>query len=191
VDFREAKKYIINRLETELSSKLYYHGIHHTIDVYESSIKIGELENLSQEEKIIVNTSALYHDAGYIYQYKDNEVLAVEMINEILPKFAYNEKQIKTIGDIILTTRLKAKPVSLLQKIMSDADYDYLGRADVAEIATTLHRELIEYGFEYSKERWHEMQIEFLNKHKYYTASSLKLRMPQKLAYSEYLKNLR
>ena len=191
MDFREAKKYIINRLETELSSKLYYHGIHHTIDVYESSIKIGELENLSQEEKIIVNTSALYHDAGYIYQYKDNEVLAVEMINEILPKFAYNEKQIKTIGDIILTTRLKAKPVSLLQKIMSDADYDYLGRADVAEIATTLHRELIEYGFEYSKERWHEMQIEFLNKHKYYTASSLKLRMPQKLAYSEYLKNLR
>jgi uncharacterized protein len=191
MDFSEAKKYITNRLETELSPNLYYHGIHHTIDVYEASIKIGELENLSQEEKIIINTSALYHDAGYIFQYKNNEVLAVELINEILPKFAYNEKQIKTIGDIILATHLKAKPVSLLQKIMCDADYDYLGRTDVDEIATTLHRELNEYGFKYSKERWNEMQIEFLNKHVYYTASSLELRMPKKLAYCEYLKSLR
>jgi HD superfamily phosphodiesterase len=191
LDFKGAKKYIIERLETELKPNLYYHGIHHTLDVYEVSIKLAELENLNQEEKVIINTAALYHDSGFVYQYEHNEVLAVKMINEVLPKFGYNEKQIKIIGDIILTTRLKARPISLLEKIMSDADYDYLGRSDVNKIATTLHKELSEYGVPFSIEEWNELQIKFLKKHHYHTESSIQLRRPNKLAYYEYLKNLK
>jgi uncharacterized protein len=190
VDFKNAKKYILELLDNELSDNLYYHGIHHTVDVYDASIKIGELENLSQEEKLVVNTAALYHDAGFVYQYEHNEVLAVKMIEEVLPSFGYNDKQIKTIGDIILTTRIKARPISLLQKIMSDADYDYLGRHDVASIAVTLHKELAEYGFPFSENEWNEMQIKFLKKHEYHTPSSLHLRRPKKLEYYEYLKSL-
>ena len=190
VDFKGAKKYIIERLERELKPNLFYHGIHHTMDVYEVSIKIAELEEVSQEEKLIINTAALYHDAGFVYQYEHNEVLAVKMIKEVLPKFGYSENQIKIIGDIILTTRLKSTPQTLLEKIMSDADYDYLGRAEVGGIATTLHKELAEYGFPFSEKDWNKMQIKFLEKHEYYTKSSLELRRPKKLEYYEYLKNL-
>lgn len=188
LDFKGAKKYIIERLETELNPNLHYHGIHHTMDVYEVSIKIAELEDVSQEEKIIINTAALYHDAGFVYQYEHNEVLAVEMLKEVLPKFGYNDKQIKTIGDIILTTRIKARPKSLLEKIMSDADYDYLGRNDVTKVAATLHKELAEYGFSFSDEEWNDLQIKFLKKHEYHTQSSLQLRRPSKLEYYEFLK---
>ncbi len=191
MDFKGAKKYILDRLETELSSNLYYHGIHHTLDVYEVSIKIAELENLNQEEKILVNTAALYHDSGFLFQYEENEVLAVEMVNEVLPNFGYNAHQIKTIGEIILTTRVKARPVSLLEKVMCDADYDYLGRNDVTKIAETLHQELAEHGFLFSKDEWNETQIKFLKKHEYYTDSSLELRRPNKLAYYEHLKSLK
>lgn len=190
VDFKGAKKYVIERLERELNPNLLYHGVHHTMDVYEVSIKIAELEEVSQEEKLIINTAALYHDAGFVFQYDHNEVLAVKMINEVLPKFGYNEKQIKTIGDIILTTRIKARPISLLEKIMSDADYDYLGRADVADIATTLHKELAEYGFPFSESEWNEIQLKFLKKHEYHTPSSVQLRRSSKLEYYEHLKSL-
>jgi HD superfamily phosphodiesterase len=191
LDFKGAKKYIIERLETELQPNLYYHGIHHTMDVYEVSIKLAELENLNQEEKVIINTAALYHDAGFIYRYEDNEVLAVNMIKEVLPQFGYSGKQIKFIADIILITRIRARPITLLQQIMSDADYDYLGRTDVGKIAETLHNELNEYGFTFSMEEWNKMQIKFLQKHAYYTESSIQLRRPNKLAYYEYLKNLK
>ena len=74
---------------------------------------------------------------------------------------------------------------------MSDADYDYLGRDDVSKIADTLYRELNEYGFPFSKEEWNEMQIKFLQKHEYYTRSSLELRRPKKLEYYKYLKSLK
>ena len=191
LDFKGAKKYIIDRLEAELSPNLHYHGIHHTMDVYEVSIKIAELEQISQEDKIIVNTAALYHDVGFIHRYENNEELAVEMVKEVLPKFGYNAKQIKFICDIILTTRIRARPITLLQQIMSDADYDYLGRNDVGTIADTLFNELNEYGFPFSTEEWNKMQIKFLQKHEYHTASSLKMRRPSKLEYYKYLKSLK
>ena len=190
MDFKNAKKYILTRLEEELSPKLYYHGIHHTIDVYQTSIKIAELEGLNQEEKIIVNTAALYHDSGFIFRYEHNEELAVELIKEVLPFFGYNNKQIKIIGNIILTTRIKARPITLLEKIMCDADYDYLGRKDAFLIAETLFRELNEFGYQFNQQEWNEIQIKFLKKHSYYTASSIQLRRPKKLEYYYFLKGL-
>lgn len=189
MDFKNAKKYILNRLEKELKPNLYYHGIHHTLDVYEASIRIAELEGLSQEEKVLVNTAALYHDAGFIYQYEHNEEVAAKLVEVVLPKFGYNAKQIIEIVRMILSTKIKARPSSLFERIMSDADYDYLGRNDVEKIADTLQKELFEQDFKYSDKEWNEIQIKFLEKHLYYTESSLKLRRPKKLEYYEYLKN--
>lgn len=191
MDFKNAKKYILTRLENELKPNLHYHGIHHTLDVYEASIKIAELEKLSQEEKVIINTAALYHDSGFIYQYENNEEIAVKLIQLVLPKFGYNQKQIKAIGEIILTTRITSRPQTLLERIMCDADYDYLGRDDVFKIAETLFRELNEYDYKFTRQEWNEVQVKFLRKHEYYTESSLTLRRPKKIEYYEHLKSLK
>ena len=191
MDFKNAKKYILERLENELNPNLYYHGVHHTVDVYEVSIKIAEIENLSQEEKVIINTAALYHDAGFLFEYQENERLAVKLIKEVLPKFGYNRKQMNAIGDVILSTQLKTKPNTLLQKIMSDADYDYLGREDNFKIAESLNKELKANGFSFNDEEWNNMQIKFLNKHEYHTQSSIQLRREKKWDYLRHLKTLK
>lgn len=188
MDFKGAKNYILERLEKELSPNLYYHGIHHTLDVYEASIKISELEDLSQEEKILVNTAALYHDSGFLFKYEHNEELAVELVGEMLPQFGYNKEQVEIICRIILTTRVKSRPHTLLEKIMCDADYDYLGRNEVKQIAASLYKELKEYGFQANEKEWNDIQIKFLNKHEYYTESSILLRRPKKLEYLALLK---
>ncbi|MDG1477913.1 MAG: HD domain-containing protein [Vicingaceae bacterium] len=191
MDFKNAKKYILERLENELSPDLYYHGVHHTVDVYEVSIKIAEVENLSQEEKVIINTAALYHDSGFLFEYQENERLAVKLIKEVLPKFGYNRKQMDAIGSVILSTQLKARPNTLLQKIMSDADYDYLGREDNFKIAESLSKELKANGFSFNDEEWNNMQIRFLNKHEYHTSSSIQLRREKKWDYLRHLKTLK
>ena len=118
-------------------------------------------------------------------------MLAVKLINEVLPKFNYDEKQIKTIGDIILTTRIKARPHTLLEKIMCDADYDYLGRENVKKIANSLYKELLEYGTPFSENEWNQIQIKFLNKHEYYTDTAINLRRENKWKYIRYLKGLK
>lgn len=191
MDFKGAKKYILDRLDNELPDNLYYHGIHHTIDVYEASIKLGELEKLSEEEKIIVYTATLFHDSGFMFEYERNEDLAVKLVKEILPSFNYSGKAVDTISKIILTTKLTARPRTLLEKIMSDADYDYLGRDDVKEIANSLYKELQAYGATFSEKKWNKIQIQFLNKHEYHTISSIALRRENKWAYMRYLKSLK
>lgn len=187
MDFNSAKKYIIQELETKLSENLYYHGIHHTIDVYEATIKLAELEKLNEEETIIVKTAALFHDSGFLFRYEHNEELAVNLVEKILPSFNYNNHAIKTIGEIILTTRIAARPKTMLEKIMSDADFDYLGREDVYKIAATLYKELIEFGVYFSTEEWNILQYKFLKKHQYYTKSAIKLRGKSKAEYFNYI----
>lgn len=187
MDFNSAKKYIIQELETKLSKNLYYHGIHHTIDVYEATIKLAELEKLNEEETIIVKTAALFHDSGFLFRYEHNEELAVNLVEKILPSFNYNDHAIKTIGEIILTTRVAARPKTMLEKIMSDADFDYLGREDVYKIAATLYKELIEFGVYFSPEEWNVLQYKFLKKHQYYTNSAIKLRSKSKAEYLNYI----
>jgi len=190
MEFQGAKKYILKRLETELSSNLYYHGVHHTIDVYEVAMKIAEVEKISQEEMVIIKTAALYHDSGFLFEYDDNERLAVKLVKEILPRFGYNKKQMKAISDVILSTQIYSKPNSLLQKIMSDADYDYLGREDNFKIANSLNKELQANGFSFSDQEWNAMQITFLNKHEYHTAFSIGHRRSKKWDYLRNLKTL-
>lgn len=72
MDFENAKQYIINRLKNELSNELYYHGLHHTLDVYNATIKLAEMEAISSEDLVLLKTSALFHDAGFIEQYSHN-----------------------------------------------------------------------------------------------------------------------
>ncbi len=193
LDLKGAKKYIINRLEKDLNPNLYYHGLHHTLDVYDISMKISEREGITEEEADMVSTAALYHDSGFLFRYLNNEALAVKLVREILPLFGYKTKQIKIIGDIILTTRIEKRPDTLLEKIMCDADYDYLGRGseETLKIADTLRVELGENGFPFTEGEWNSIQLKFLKKHEYYTKSSLELRRPPKLEYYEYLKRLK
>ena len=191
MNLKAAKKYILDRLENELADNLYYHGVHHTINVYEASILLAEAEKVSDDEKKIIQTAALFHDAGFIYQYESNETLAVKLINEVLPSFNYSTLEIETISNIILATQIGFKPSSLLDKIMCDADYDYLGKDNVKEVANSLYKELQEYETPLSVEEWNRLQIEFLTKHEYYTRSAINLRRHNKSEYLRYLKGLK
>lgn len=175
-------EFMISKMEKELPSILYYHGVHHTLDVIASVQRIAREENISDDEHLLLNTAALFHDSGYIFMYHNNEELAIKMARKILPDFGYTPNQIHIISGIIRTTKVRNKPKTHLQMIMNDADYDYLGRKDYFKVAATLHKELLAQGMKMGKSDWIKMQIRFLEKHQYYTDWSKKNRQNQKLA---------
>lgn len=167
-------------MEKELSKDLIYHGVHHTLDVIASITKIAKSEGLTNQEVTIAKTAALYHDIGFVFEYEDNEMLAMDLAQETLPEFDYTSSEIEIITGMIEATIIHIKPRTLLEKIMVDADFDYFGRNDFEEIAATLYTELHVYGNEYSPRQWDEVQIQFLKKHRYYTKYSIKNRLPKK-----------
>ena len=177
MDFEFARRFIINKLKSSLPEELDYHNIKHTLNVEKAAIRIALLEGVVGEELILLRTAALFHDAGFIYRYSANEDYAIKMAQTELIKFGYNDIQIKIIGKIISATRKDAYPVTLLEKIMCDADHDYLGRADYHNVAKALRNELSAYGSPMNELEWLNFQLKYLESvHEYFTQTSQNIR---------------
>ena len=180
LNYDGAKDHMLARLRNELPEYLVYHGWHHTLGVLKAVETLGKFEEIIQEEQLLLNTAAIYHDCGYLESYWNNEEIAVKIVRKTLPKFGYTTSQINTICAIIRSTKARAIPKSKLEKIMNDADYDYLGQANYHEIANKLMLEWQHLGSSMPAKQWIKTQISFLEKHKYYTDSAIDLREIQK-----------
>jgi uncharacterized protein len=180
MDFKAAKEFVLNKLKSELKPDLHYHCLTHTLDVYESAKKLGTLENITGSDLILLETAALFHDTGFLAGYKDHEEQSVNVVKKVLPGFGYTAGEVEIISNMILATRLPQKPVTLLEKILCDADLDYLGRDDFFMIANKLLCEWNENGIPVSLKKWYHIQVNFLENNHYFTKSAISLRKAKK-----------
>jgi hypothetical protein len=67
-------------------------------------------------------------------------------------------------------------PKSHLEKVICDADLDYLGRTDFFEIGDTLRKEMLYAGELLDESRWDDLQLNFLENHTYKTNFSIQNR---------------
>jgi len=176
INYKKAERHIMKILKERLPSHLHYHGIHHTLDVVQAAERIALMEGITDDKIFVLKSAATYHDAGFVEQYDKNEPVGIRMAEEILPKYGYTPEQVEDVAKLINATIIPHNPQTLLQQIICDADLDYLGRDDFHEIADTLRRELREAGKINSDRGWDEMQVKFLNMHKYFTKSAISLR---------------
>ncbi|MGQ9847691.1 MAG: hypothetical protein ACUVQP_09380, partial [Bacteroidales bacterium] len=123
-------------------------------------------------------------------QSKGHEQISAQIAQEILPRFNYTQEQIDIICNIIKATELPPKPKTLLEKIICDADLDYLGRSDFIPVSNTLYKELHEQKLIGSIEDWNKLQIKFLSAHQYFTETANRLREVNKQTQIERLKQL-
>lgn len=165
-----AKQYILERLHSDLPDHLYYHGVHHVLDVLKATLTLAEGEQIQEADALVLlQTAALYHDSGFIYTYQEHERRSCEIVRTVLPAFEYNDAQIDQICGMIMATKIPQSPQNHLEKILCDADLDYLGRADFVPIAQSLFEELYGLGMINDKNSWNELQVSFLREHRYWT----------------------
>ncbi len=181
MNYNGVKYFILEKLSRELNATLYYHDLSHTLDVLHSVERLADLENITGEDLILLQTASLFHDAGMIRTYLGHEQASVEMIEEFLPHFGYNPPQIAKINKMIMTTRLPQSATGTLEQILCDADLDYLGRDDFFMIA---HRLKLEWAVKNIKpttlKEWYLLQISFLTTHRYFTKSAIESREEKK-----------
>lgn len=186
-----AIRHILAQLESSLPSWLHYHNAAHTRDVMEASETLSRTEALKEETHTILMTAAAYHDAGFLYAYDGHEEHSCRIAKEILPGYGYREEQIERCCELILFTLPGHLPEDPLAAILCDADLDYLGRPDYADIATKLRKEWEAIGVVYSEKDWLDMQIAYLKKHRYRTPSARALREAGQETNVRYLEKLR
>jgi class 3 adenylate cyclase/HD superfamily phosphodiesterase len=188
---------VLDFLNEHLNEELHYHGAFHTANVVKAVERLSISEGIINEDTLLLKAAALFHDIGFVEQYEHNEEIGARFAREWLPKYGFNDEQIEKICSLIIITNVNTEPRSLLEKIIRDADLDYLGREDFMDISENLKKELMLKNKVGSDKEWDEIQVDFLSKHVYYTESARKLRRPlkehhlalvkERLAKNEYL----
>lgn len=188
--FTDLQEIVLDRLEKELPSHLYYHNFKHTIDVINQAELIGYGEGVDDESILLLKTAALFHDAGHIIGYDEHEYNGTKLAKEYLPRYNYSKEQIEKICELIMATKLPPNPTTNLESIMCDSDLDYLGRSDFIPVSNTLFKELKEQNKIGSLNDWNKLQVKFLSVHQFFTKTALNLREVNKQMQIERIKKL-
>ncbi len=182
MNFDGAKNFIFNRLKKELDPRLSYHSVEHSIDVLDSAILLADMEGLGEDDTLMLKTAAIFHDSGMLRTYIGHEDASIEIAREILPSFSYPAHSIDLICKMIYTTKLPQSALTLLEKIICDADLDYLGRPDYFMIAHQLKYEWTMMNIHPTTLlEWYKIQDKFLSGHDYFTKSAIELRQEYKM----------
>ena len=182
MDFAGARDYVIGRMRKELNPSLTYHTIEHTLDMHRAAIRLMEMEHFDDEhERLLIETAAIYHDAGMIVSYNDHETQSVLIAGEMLPTFGYSLEDIDEVAGLILVTKLPQMPTNLPEQILCDADLDSLGSDDFFIQSFQLQLEWKLNGIaQTTLEEWLRFEVEFFTSHEYFTKSGRTLRQEQK-----------
>lgn len=167
-------------LRTELSDDLFYHGFQHTLDVLNVCNQYIKREKIDNYNAKLLRIGALLHDIGFTVSNIDHEERGVEIAQKLMEEFGFSKKDFNKVKGLILATRIPQTPKNYLEKIICDADLDYLGRSDFYKISNYLFKELKAYSIIKNQKDWDVAQIKFLEAHQYHTNFALKNRQTKK-----------
>ncbi len=163
------KNEILKIFDNEWDPKLTYHNRIHTLDVLETLKRSFDVYSVPPLERELLKIAALGHDVGFLETYHGHEAAGAEIVRGLM-KDSYDEEEIKTVESLILSTDISVKPKNLFEKLISDADLDYLGRDDFSFIGEKLFTEWVNFGFvENDVAKFDEKQIAFLEKFEFQT----------------------
>lgn len=181
-DFQTLKENVIKTLSLQTDPNLTYHNVNHTIDVLNSCERIAKEEGVNGvKELLLLKIAALYHDTGFLFIYKGHEEKSCELVKDDLSNFNFSNEDMEIIYGIIRATKIPQSPKTHLEKIICDADLDYLGRDDFDVLSNELKEEYLKVGIVKTEEEWMQLQIQFIGAHKYFTRSSFLNQTPGKL----------
>lgn len=179
-DFEKIKENVLAKLN-KLSSHLTYHCLDHTLDVITQSERIANEEGITNERDLfLLRVAALYHDSGFLKTYADHEIEGCGIFLADAASLEFTDKEKEIIRGLIMATKIPQKPNTLMEKIICDADLDYLGREDFFKIGDTLRKEFLHHKIVQNNNDWENLQLKFLQNHRYHTNTSQKNREPLK-----------
>ena len=138
------------------------------------------MEGVQGDSLLLLLAAAWFHDLGFVEQPQYHELISARIAVQVLPGFGYTSEHVEIVRWAILATILPQDPQNLLERILTDADLDILGRDDFMLRSGEL-RQLSSFGGEYTDREWYSRQLKFLESHSYFTASARTLRNAGKL----------
>ncbi len=159
---------ILDELKEKLAPSLNYHSYEHIIDVANVCDKYIKRYSIEDDMAKLIRIAAICHDFGYTVSPIDHEEQSITLIEPMLRPILTKE-EIALVNGMIRATKVPQQPKTFYDKILADADLDYLGRTDYDELSENLNQELLHFGVIKTERQWLDLQIKFLESHDFHT----------------------
>lgn len=167
----EAKKVVTKLLKNSVPPIFSFHNVAHTQDVAKAAQLIEEYYQLSDEDRFIVFIAAWFHDTGFSTGAAEgHEQESVRLVTAFLQQHNTDAEVIHQVAACIQATRLPQAPLTILEKIICDADLYHLGTGKFKIWSARLRRELKHSDKAgNTEEEWRQADIDLLISHNYHT----------------------
>lgn len=165
------RKRVTDIFQHEVDEKFVFHSLEHTEDVVEACSIMAEHYGLEEDDRLVLLTAAWFHDTGYARGLAaGHEEESIRLATGFLSAEEVPEEVVQRVSSAIQATRMPQSPVSLVEKILCDADLYHLSTGDFKARSSLLKREQeAVLGRKISKKEWKKNNIQFLEQHHYFT----------------------
>lgn len=175
IKLQDIEEFVIKMFEDEASPDLYFHNSTMVKNICNQIELISVAENLPETEYINLKLAGVFLLTGYISDYEKPMEASFRIVEEILPTNGFDHESIEETKRIIKNS-YTSNVESNADKILHDAQNDYLGRVDFIKLTDKLLRERTAYGKSCDNKTWIDLQIKYLREHDFITETARLLR---------------
>jgi class 3 adenylate cyclase len=172
---QDIEEMIIRMFDDEASPDLYFHNSSVVKNISSKVELLSRAEKLSDEEFVDLKLASVFLFTGYISDYEKPMEASLRLVEEILPRYGFNQENVMLTCKIIRNS-FSNHQHSLPDRILHDARYDYLGRVDYLKLTEKLLMERIANGKHSDTKSWIETQKKLLSDHEFLTNTAKLLR---------------
>ena len=166
----KARLYVRRYFSKHVSARLRFHDLEHTLAVTRSALDIGRASGLKEEDLLLVELAALFHDTGYAKAYEGHEAESAALASAWLGARKVDKSQIRKVTKLIMATQYGHEPRGLAQRVIRDADSAKAGQGDFLEKSERLRSERRNIlGKPISHADWQRENIAYLEGHRFHT----------------------
>jgi predicted metal-dependent HD superfamily phosphohydrolase len=166
----KVSEYALDYFKAQNNKSFIYHNKKHTEDVVNKTTEIANHYQVNPHDMAMVCSAAWFHDLGYFVDSEHHEVQSALLAENFLRAREVDETDILIVKNCIMATKMPQSPISLLEKIICDADLYHLGTDDFFKKDKAMQQEYNDFHHPHlSKSEWRKKSIAFLQKHQYHT----------------------
>jgi predicted metal-dependent HD superfamily phosphohydrolase len=185
-----AEQYVVNIFSQRIDRELSFHSFEHTRDVVLHCELIAGNYELNETDHTALILAAWFHDTGYSAgSKKTHEQESQRIATEFLQRNHAGPELIARVNGCIIATRMPQSPTTLIERIICDADLFHLGTNEFSAKNKLLRDEINNFQEDkIGKKEWKKLNIEFLDRHRYFTEYGRETLEPVKRRHLEELK---
>lgn len=166
-----ARNYVTEIFTRQVKPEFVFHNLEHTEDVVEACTYMADHHKLEDEDRFILLLAAWFHDTGYASgEAVGHEERSIGTASEFLAQHQVADDVIQKVSAMIRATKMPQSPLTLLEKILCDADLYHLAADDYKARNQLLRQEqMFLLNTKIPKKDWQRNNITFLQNHKYFT----------------------